>query len=40
MGVNEKLFKEAKYNYSALIQRVREDSQFVRDNHLESLRES
>ena len=40
MGVNEKLFKEAKYNYSALIQRVREDNQFVRDNHLESLRES
>jgi hypothetical protein len=40
MGVNEKLFKEAKYNYNALIQRVREDNQFVRDNHLESLRES
>jgi len=40
MGVNEKLFKEAKYNYAALIARVRDDNQFVRDNHLESLRES
>lgn len=40
MGVNERLFKEAKYNYAALIKRVREDNQFVRDNHLESLRES
>ncbi|KAB2874779.1 MAG: restriction endonuclease subunit R [Burkholderiaceae bacterium] len=40
MGVNEKLFREAKYNYTALIARVRDDNQFVRDNHLESLRES
>lgn len=40
MGVNEKLFREAKYNYAALIARVRDDNQFVRDNHLESLRES
>ncbi|WP_457389456.1 hypothetical protein [Roseateles sp. P5_E1] len=40
MGVKERLFKEAKYNYAALIKRVQEDNQFVRDNHLESLRES
>ncbi len=40
MGVNEKLFREAKYNYTALIARVRDDNQFVRDNHLESHRES
>ncbi|WP_090138083.1 DEAD/DEAH box helicase family protein [Limnohabitans sp. DM1] len=40
MGVNEKLFKEAKYNYTALIKRVQEDNQFVRDNKLESLRET
>jgi type III restriction enzyme len=40
MGVNERLFKEAKYNYAALIKRVQEDNQFVRENHLESLRES
>ena len=40
MGVNERLFKEAKYNYSALIRRVQKDDKFVRDNHLESLRES
>lgn len=40
LGVNEHLFKEAKYNYEALIKRIQEDSKFVRDNHLESLRES
>lgn len=40
MGVNERLFKEAKYDYAALIKRVREDDTFVREHHLESLRES
>jgi type III restriction enzyme len=40
MGVNERLFKEARYNYASLIKRVQEDNQFVRDNRLESLRET
>ena len=31
MGVNERLFKEAKYDYAALIKRVREDDAFVRE---------
>lgn len=40
MGVSPKLFSEANYNYDILIGRVKTDSKFVRDNHLESLRET
>lgn len=40
MGVSPKLFEEAGYQYDALINRVRTDNKFVRQNQLESLRES
>lgn len=40
MGVSPTLFEQANYNYDALIQRIRTDNKFVRDNHLESLRET
>lgn len=40
MGVSPKLFEEAGYDYGALIERVKSDNAFVREHHLESLRES
>lgn len=40
MGVSPKLFEEADYDYDALIKRINTDNKFVRDNHLESLRET
>lgn len=40
MGVSSKLFEEADYDYDALITRVTSDNKFVRENQLESLRES
>ncbi len=40
MGVTPKLYEEADYDFAALIKRVRTDNAFVRQHHLESLRES
>ena len=40
MGVSAELFQEADYDYHALIERVLQDNEFVRQNRLESLRET
>jgi hypothetical protein len=40
MGVSAKLFEQADYDYDALLARIQTDNQFVRDNQLESLRET
>ena len=40
MGISPKLFSEAGYQYTSLIDRVTSDDDFVRTNQLESLRES
>lgn len=40
MGVSAKLFEQADYDYDALLARIQSDNQFVRDNQLESLRET
>lgn len=40
MGISAKLFAEADYDYDALLERVRTDNKFVREHHLESLRET
>lgn len=40
MGVSSKLFEEVDYDLDALLERVRNDSGFVREHRLESLRET
>lgn len=40
MGVSANLFAQAEFNYDALIERIKSDNKFVRDNQLESLRET
>lgn len=40
MGVSPKLFEAADYDYDALIERIKSDNAFVRQHHLESLRET
>ena len=40
MGVSSELFQEADYDYHALIKRVLQDNEFVRQHRLESLRET
>lgn len=40
MGISPTLFEKANYDYEALIQRIKTDNKFVRENHLESLRET
>lgn len=40
MGISAELFQEADFDYDGLIKRITEDNQFVRENKLESLRET
>src|SRR6056297_160796 len=40
MGVSREAFEAAEYDFDALIERVRTDNRFVRENRLESLRET
>lgn len=40
MGISAQLFEEADYDYEVLLERIRTDNKFVRENHLESLRET
>jgi hypothetical protein len=40
MGVSASLFEAADYDIDALLTRIREDNAFVREHHLESLRET
>ncbi|MDT8311754.1 MAG: DEAD/DEAH box helicase family protein, partial [Methylophaga sp.] len=40
MGISATLFAAADYDYAVLLERIKTDNKFVRDNHLESLRET